>query len=73
MRLVLIDNYDSFIYNLFQLFNEFGIAVPVFKNGQVSVEDIRRLDPRVCSAGYSNRLEPKGFAVYRRTPRIHFA
>lgn len=45
MRLVMIDNYDSFTYNLVQLFNEFLIEVLVFRNDQVSVEDIRRLDP----------------------------
>ncbi len=45
MRLVMIDNYDSFTYNLVQLFYEFGIEVLVFRNDQVSVEDIRRLDP----------------------------
>src|SRR5208283_2799342 len=45
MRLVMIDNYDSFTYNLVQLFHEFGIEVQVFRNDEVSVEGIRRLDP----------------------------
>jgi anthranilate synthase component 2 len=45
MRLVMIDNYDSFTYNLAQLFYEFGIEVQVFRNNEVTVEDIRRLDP----------------------------
>ncbi|MGO9532367.1 MAG: hypothetical protein ACLP3B_14475 [Syntrophobacteraceae bacterium] len=71
IRLVIIDNYYSSIYNLVQLFDESGIDVPVFRNGQVSVADILRLDPRVCATGYSNGLGPKRFAVYRRTPRVH--
>ena len=45
MRLVMIDNYDSFTYNLVQLFYEFGIEVRVFRNDEVTVEEIRRLDP----------------------------
>jgi anthranilate synthase component 2 len=45
MRLVMIDNYDSFNYNLAQLFHEFGIEVQVFRNDEVSIEGIRRLDP----------------------------
>ena len=42
MRLVMIDNYDSFTYNLVQLFDEFGIEVRVFRNDEVTVEEIRR-------------------------------
>ncbi|MGA2400218.1 MAG: aminodeoxychorismate/anthranilate synthase component II [Syntrophobacteraceae bacterium] len=45
MRLVMIDNYDSFTYNLVQLFYEFGIEVRVFRNDEITVEEIRRLDP----------------------------
>ena len=45
VRLVMIDNYDSFTYNLVQLFQEFGIEVRVFRNDEVSVQDVRRLDP----------------------------
>ena len=70
-RLVIIGKYDSFIGGLFQLFNESGIDVPVYKNGQASVADILRLDPRVCATGFWNGLRPKVFAVYRRTPQVH--
>jgi len=45
MRLVMIDNYDSFTYNLVQLFHEFEIEVRVFRNNEVTVEGIRRFDP----------------------------
>jgi anthranilate synthase component 2 len=45
MRLAMIDNYDSFTYNLVQLFYEFGIEVQVYRNDEVTVEGIRRLDP----------------------------
>jgi len=45
MRLVMIDNYDSFTYNLVQLFLEFGLDVRVFRNDQTTVERIREIDP----------------------------
>jgi anthranilate synthase component 2 len=45
MRLAMIDNYDSFTYNLVQLFHESGLEVQVFRNDEVSVEGIRKFDP----------------------------
>ena len=45
MRLVMIDNYDSFTYNLVQLFHEFEIDVEVFRHDTISVDEIRSLDP----------------------------
>ena len=45
MRLAMIDNYDSFTYNLVQLFQEFGLEIQVFRNDKVSLERIRRLYP----------------------------
>ncbi len=43
MRLLLIDNYDSFTYNLFQLFSTFNIEVFVYRNDEVTVEEISRM------------------------------
>ncbi|MBM4415073.1 MAG: aminodeoxychorismate/anthranilate synthase component II [Chloroflexi bacterium] len=37
--LLLIDNYDSFTYNLYQYLSELGANVEVFRNDQLSVED----------------------------------
>jgi anthranilate synthase component 2 len=39
------DNYDSFTYNLVQLFQEFSLEVIVFRNDAVSVETVRSRDP----------------------------
>ena len=36
----MIDNYDSFTYNLFQLFSIFDIEVLVFRNDAISIEDV---------------------------------
>ena len=43
--LFMIDNYDSFTYNLFQYFRMLGAEVEVARNDVVSVDDIERLGP----------------------------
>lgn len=45
MRLVMIDNYDSFTYNLVQLFYQFDLDVLVFRHDAVSLEEIEALKP----------------------------
>ena len=44
--LLMIDNYDSFTYNLVQYFGELGVDVQVFRNDKISVADIEKLDPK---------------------------
>lgn len=49
MNVLLIDNYDSFTYNLAQIFGELGAEVVVKRNDEVAEEDIRTLGPaRIC-------------------------
>ena len=43
--LAMIDNYDSFTYNLVQYFGELGQDVQVFRNDQLSVEDLAEKKP----------------------------
>jgi len=43
--LLMIDNYDSFTYNLVQYFSELGAQVKVVRNDQITLEDIERLNP----------------------------
>lgn len=43
--LLMIDNYDSFTYNLVQYFGELGAEVQVYRNDQISVEKIEALAP----------------------------
>ncbi|MGP8051243.1 MAG: anthranilate synthase component II [Desulfobaccales bacterium] len=45
MRLVMIDNYDSFTYNLVQLFFEFNLEVLVFRHDAVTLAEIEALKP----------------------------
>jgi anthranilate synthase component 2 len=44
--LLMIDNYDSFTYNLVQYFGELGADVRVFRNDQITVEEIAALAPK---------------------------
>ena len=45
VKIVMIDNYDSFTYNLVQYFGELGADVEVVRNDQVSLADIKALSP----------------------------
>ncbi|MDR3452126.1 MAG: aminodeoxychorismate/anthranilate synthase component II [Rhodoferax sp.] len=52
MKLLMIDNYDSFTYNIVQYFGELGAEVEVFRNDEITVDEIgTRL-----SAGQLDRL-----------------
>ena len=44
--IVMIDNYDSFTYNLVQYLGELGQRLSVFRNDQVTLEAIERLRPK---------------------------
>jgi anthranilate synthase/aminodeoxychorismate synthase-like glutamine amidotransferase len=44
--LLVIDNYDSFTYNLVQYFGELGEDVQVYRNDKLSIHDIDRLKPQ---------------------------
>ncbi|MGA2152472.1 MAG: aminodeoxychorismate/anthranilate synthase component II [Geobacteraceae bacterium] len=43
--LLMIDNYDSFTYNLVQYFGELGEEVRVFRNDRITLEEIENLRP----------------------------
>ena len=40
MKLLMIDNYDSFTYNLVQYFGELGADIEVFRNDEITIEQI---------------------------------
>jgi anthranilate synthase component 2/para-aminobenzoate synthetase component 2 len=47
--LLIIDNYDSFTYNLVQYFGEMGAEMKVVRNDETDVAEIRRMAPeRIC-------------------------
>ena len=47
--LLIIDNYDSFTYNLVQYFGEMGVNMQVHRNDQITTDEIAKLKPeRIC-------------------------
>jgi anthranilate synthase/aminodeoxychorismate synthase-like glutamine amidotransferase len=64
MRLLVIDNYDSFTYNLVHLFEELGAEATVLRNDAVTLEDARALAPDgvVVSPG-PGRPEDAGVSI----------
>ena len=43
--LLLIDNYDSFTYNLYQYFSELGADVIVVRNDKITIESVYEMEP----------------------------
>ncbi len=50
-QLVIIDNYDSFTFNLVHYFEGLGCAVTVFRNDQFDLEDLQDFDAIILSPG----------------------
>lgn len=51
MKIVIVDNYDSFTYNLSHLIKELGAAVDVVRNDQFQLPDLEKYDRIVLSPG----------------------
>ncbi|MCX5657071.1 MAG: aminodeoxychorismate/anthranilate synthase component II [Candidatus Omnitrophica bacterium] len=62
--ILIIDNYDSFTYNLLQYFAELGEKISVYRNDKITSEKIRKLKPRhiVISPG-PGRPEDAGISL----------
>jgi anthranilate synthase component 2 len=50
-KLLIIDNYDSFTYNLVHLVNELGLECEVWRNDQFKLEDVEAFDKIILSPG----------------------
>ena len=44
--ILLIDNFDSFTFNLYQYLGELGEQITVFRNNQLTMEQIKELNPK---------------------------
>ena len=65
MKLVMIDNYDSFTFNIVQYFGELGAEVEVFRNDEITLEGIAArgadrlvISPGPCSPNEAGISEP---------------
>jgi len=54
--ILIIDNYDSFTYNIFQYCSELGADVQVIRNDQITIQEVQSISPEkiIISPGPSN-------------------
>ncbi len=65
MKILVIDNYDSFVYNIAQILGELGAEPIVVRNDKITVEQIRAMNPDgiVISPGPGHPADRKYFGV----------
>ena len=78
MKVLVIDNYDSFVYNLVQYVGELGAETVVYRNDQITLREAAKLKPDriVISPGPGNPEDEKFFGVctailQNLSPTIH--
>ncbi len=64
-KVLIIDNYDSFVYNLAQYIGEMAAFPIVFRNDKITINDILKLDPDgiIISPGPGHPASPRYFGV----------
>jgi anthranilate synthase component 2 len=69
MKTLILDNYDSFTYNLYQYVGELDDRPLVYRNDAITLEQIERLKPDriIISPGPGNPEDPAYFGVCRET------
>lgn len=50
-KILILDNYDSFTYNIVHLVNELGVETDVFRNDRITVEEVGQYDRIILSPG----------------------
>jgi anthranilate synthase component 2 len=68
MKVLVIDNYDSFVYNLVQYIGELGPETIVYRNDQVTLQQVKALRPDriVLSPGPGNPEDEHNFGVCKQ-------
>lgn len=51
MKILVLDNYDSFVYNLVYILKDLGANVDVFRNDKIALEEVRKYDKILLSPG----------------------
>ena len=51
MKILVLDNYDSFVYNLVYILKELGNDVDVFRNDKIALEEVKKYDKILLSPG----------------------
>ena len=62
--ILLIDNYDSFSYNLYQLIGEIDQHIKVVRNDEITIEEVKKLKPdRIILSPGPGRPEDAGIII----------
>jgi anthranilate synthase component II len=51
MKILVLDNYDSFTYNLVHIVRALGYAMDIFRNDKIAVEEVKKYDKILLSPG----------------------
>jgi anthranilate synthase component 2 len=65
MKFLIIDNYDSFVYNIAQYLGEFGVDCDVVRNDKITIEKIKEIkyDAIIISPGPGTPSDKKYFGI----------
>lgn len=65
MKFLIIDNYDSFVYNLAQILGEIGVACDVIRNDKITINEIKEknYDAIIISPGPGTPEDKKYFGI----------
>jgi anthranilate synthase component 2 len=65
MKFLILDNYDSFVYNIAQILGELGVECDVFRNDKITLEQIQKnnYDAIIISPGPGNPKNKKYFGI----------
>ncbi|XP_042984085.1 anthranilate synthase beta subunit 2, chloroplastic-like isoform X3 [Carya illinoinensis] len=72
--IIVIDNYDSFTYNLCQYMGELGCDFEVYRNDEVTVEDLKRMNPRgiLISPGPGKVVRAPGGVMHGKSSLVYY-
>jgi anthranilate synthase/aminodeoxychorismate synthase-like glutamine amidotransferase len=65
LNVLIIDNYDSFVYNLYQALGQLGTLPTVVRNDEIAIKEVRAMAPDaiVLSPGPGHPSKPRDFGV----------
>ncbi len=66
--ILIIDNYDSFTYNLYQLVGKFTDDIEIYRNDKITLDEIKELNPShiILSPGPGNPNKERDFGICRQ-------
>jgi len=72
MKILIIDNYDSFVYNIAQSLGQYNTNTVVYRNDKITIKDIKRMsvDAIIISPGPGNPEDKKYFGICNNVIKI---